>query len=205
MIRGCQFLCLFQRRHGYVCQVAQPCLTLCNPMDCSPPGSSVQEILQARIPEWVAGPSSRESSPPKDQTRGLCMSTCLGKQGSSPLAPPGKPEEDHSGCYMESRWTGRGSETSKKLGQVSQKGMAHSGNGRRAPCRQGSEAPWGWSLDCVGSTSLPSTEEPQSRVGEVGTGSGTFARGQWTGGTQAGTSGPRRGWNGQPRALLGQA
>ena len=40
----------------------QSCLTLCNPMDCSPPGSSVQGILQARILEWVALPSSRESS-----------------------------------------------------------------------------------------------------------------------------------------------
>ena len=40
----------------------QSCLILCNPMDCSPPGSSVQGILQARILEWVALPSSRESS-----------------------------------------------------------------------------------------------------------------------------------------------
>ena len=34
-------------------------LTLCDPMDCSPPGSSVHGILQARILEWVAMPSSR--------------------------------------------------------------------------------------------------------------------------------------------------
>ena len=33
---------------------SQPCLTLCNPMDCSPPGSSVHGALQARILEWVA-------------------------------------------------------------------------------------------------------------------------------------------------------
>ena len=33
--------------------VAQLCLNLCNPMNCSPPVSSVHEILQARIPEWV--------------------------------------------------------------------------------------------------------------------------------------------------------
>jgi len=38
------------------------CLTLCDPMDCSPPGSSVHGILQARILEWVAMPSSRGSS-----------------------------------------------------------------------------------------------------------------------------------------------
>ena len=37
--------------------VAQLCLTACNPMDCSPPGSSVHEIFQARILEWVAVPS----------------------------------------------------------------------------------------------------------------------------------------------------
>ena len=42
-------------------EVTQSCPTLCDPMDCSPPGSSVQGILQARIPEWVAIPSSRES------------------------------------------------------------------------------------------------------------------------------------------------
>ena len=48
--------------------VAQSCLTLCNPMDCSPPGSSVHGILQARILEWVAMPSSMGSSQPRDGT-----------------------------------------------------------------------------------------------------------------------------------------
>ena len=42
--------------------------TLCDPMDCSPPGSSVHGILQARILEWVAMPFSRESSPLRDWT-----------------------------------------------------------------------------------------------------------------------------------------
>ena len=41
---------------------AQSYPTLCNHMDCSPPGFSVHGILQARILEWVATPSSRESS-----------------------------------------------------------------------------------------------------------------------------------------------
>ena len=41
---------------------------LCNPMDCSPPGSSDYGILQARILEWVAMPSSRGSSQPRDRT-----------------------------------------------------------------------------------------------------------------------------------------
>ena len=43
-------------------------LTLCDPMDCCPPGSSVHGILQARILEWVALPSSRGSPQPRDQT-----------------------------------------------------------------------------------------------------------------------------------------
>ena len=40
----------------------------CEPMDCSPPGSSGHGISQARILEWVAMPSSRESSQPRDRT-----------------------------------------------------------------------------------------------------------------------------------------
>ena len=46
--------------------VALLCLTLCDPMDCSLPGSSVHGILQARILEWVALLSSRESSQLRD-------------------------------------------------------------------------------------------------------------------------------------------
>ena len=49
--------------------VAQSCPTLCNPMDCSPPGSSVREIFQARILEWVAIFFSMGSSQPRDGTR----------------------------------------------------------------------------------------------------------------------------------------
>ena len=40
--------------------VAQSCLTFCDPMDCSPPGSSVLGILQARILEWIAILFSRD-------------------------------------------------------------------------------------------------------------------------------------------------
>ena len=46
----------------------QSCLTLCDPMNCSLPGSSVHGILQARILEWVAVPFSKESSQPKSPT-----------------------------------------------------------------------------------------------------------------------------------------
>ena len=49
--------------------VAQSYLTLCDPMDCSLPGSFVHGISQARILEWVAMPFSRGSSPPRDQTQ----------------------------------------------------------------------------------------------------------------------------------------
>ena len=54
-------------KHGML--VAQSCLTLCDPMDCSSPGSSVRGILQARILEWVAMPSSGGSSRPSDRTQ----------------------------------------------------------------------------------------------------------------------------------------
>ena len=59
--------------------VAQLCLTLCNPMDCSPPGFSVHGILQARILKWVAMLSSRGSPWSRDQT---CISyvSCIARQ-----------------------------------------------------------------------------------------------------------------------------
>ena len=50
-------------------EVAQSCPTLCDPRDCSPPGSSVHGILQARILEWVAISFSRGSSRPRNQTQ----------------------------------------------------------------------------------------------------------------------------------------
>ena len=56
-----------------VCLVAQSCLTVYDPMDCSPPGSSVHGILQARILEWVAMPFSRGSSQPRDRTQVSCI------------------------------------------------------------------------------------------------------------------------------------
>ena len=60
------------------CAISQHCPTLCNPVDCSPPGSSVHGILQTRTLEWVAIPFSRGSSQPRDQT---CFSfiSCFGR------------------------------------------------------------------------------------------------------------------------------
>ena len=51
--------------------VVQSCPTLCDPMDCSPPGSSVHGTLQARILKWVAIPFSRLSSWPRHWTGSL--------------------------------------------------------------------------------------------------------------------------------------
>ena len=62
-------------------QSLQWCLTLCDPMDCSLPGSSVHGILQARILDWVAIPSSRGSNP--------ALLHC--RQDRLPSEPPGKP------------------------------------------------------------------------------------------------------------------
>ena len=50
-------------------QVAQSCPTLCDPMDCSLPGSSIHGIFQAGILEWIAISFSRRSSWPRDWTR----------------------------------------------------------------------------------------------------------------------------------------
>ena len=50
-------------------EVAQSCPTLCNPMDCSLPGSTIHGIFQARILEWVAISFSRRSSQPRDWTQ----------------------------------------------------------------------------------------------------------------------------------------
>ena len=72
-----------------VCLVAQLCPTLCNPMDCSSPGSSVRGILQARILEWVAIPFTKGSSQSRDR---ICVShvSCIAG-GFFTAEPPGKP------------------------------------------------------------------------------------------------------------------
>ena len=64
--------------HISSCAHANSCLTLCNPMDYSPPGSSDHGISQTRILEWVAISSSKESSRPRDQTHISCVS-CIGR------------------------------------------------------------------------------------------------------------------------------
>ena len=63
------FLCLH-----YSAKSLPSCLTPRDPMNCGPPGASVLGILQARILEWVAMPSSRGSSPPRHRTCVSCIS-----------------------------------------------------------------------------------------------------------------------------------
>ena len=68
--------------------VAQLCPTLCSPVDCSPLGSSVHGILQARILEWVAMPFFRGSSGCRGQTCISCFSCTAGRFFTT--EPPGK-------------------------------------------------------------------------------------------------------------------
>ena len=82
------------RTLGYACMHAkllQSCPTLCDPRDHSSPGSSILGFLQARILEWVAVPSSRGSSQPRDLT---CIPYIfyIWQVGSLPQVPPGKPK-----------------------------------------------------------------------------------------------------------------
>ena len=59
-------------------KLLQSHLTLCDPMDCSPPDLSVHGILQARILDWIAMPSSRGSSWSRDQTQ-VSNVSCIGR------------------------------------------------------------------------------------------------------------------------------
>ena len=82
-------------------EVTQSGATLCDPMDCSPPGSSIHGIFQARVLEWVAISFSRGSSPPRDWTQvSHIASRCfyhLNHEGSFPGGSVGK----ESACNVE--------------------------------------------------------------------------------------------------------
>ena len=77
---------------GVSASVAQSCPTLCDSMNCSPPLSCVHGILQARILEWVAMPSSRGSSWPGIEIRFPTL-----QADSLPSEPPGKPKNTGAG------------------------------------------------------------------------------------------------------------
>ena len=75
---------------------AQLCPILCNPVDCSPPGSSVHRIFQARILEWVTISSSKGSSRHRDRTCDSCVSCITGGFFTTEL--PGK--SIHYNCLI---------------------------------------------------------------------------------------------------------
>ena len=56
--------------------VAQPCLTLCDPTDCNPPGFTIHGILQARILEWIAIPFSIYAGWKESEVAQLCLTLC---------------------------------------------------------------------------------------------------------------------------------
>ena len=66
-------------------------LTLCDHMDCIPPGSSVCGILQARLLEWIAMPSSGEFPNPRTEPMSLMFHAVA--DGFLSLMPPGKPAQ----------------------------------------------------------------------------------------------------------------
>ena len=75
----------YSRMSACMCaKLLQSRLTLCKPMDCNPPGSSVYGILLAKILEWVAIPSPRASSQPRDWTQASHIA------GRFHTEPPGK-------------------------------------------------------------------------------------------------------------------
>ena len=71
---------------------AKSCLTLCDPLKCSPPGSSHYGILQARVLGWVPISPSRGSFQPRDWTNISCIAVdSLSLQFFTAAQPPGKP------------------------------------------------------------------------------------------------------------------
>ena len=77
------FFFLYTHTHRHCCSLAKSCPTLCDLMDCSPPGSSVHVVLQARILEWIAISFFRESPRPRNQTQVSCIGKCILYQGAT--------------------------------------------------------------------------------------------------------------------------
>ena len=90
----CYFKCYNFSNYIFLSKVLvfQLCPTLCNPMDCSWPGSSVHRILWARIMEWVGILFSRGFSLPSDRTlvshtAGRFFSVCVTREAPNSLSP----------------------------------------------------------------------------------------------------------------------
>ena len=94
-------LCLF--KFQFACMGVKSfksCPTLCDPMGCSPPGSSVHGILQARILEWVAMPSSRGSSRPRIELVSLMSPALTGGFFTTSAI-----WEAQGSVYLSAKWT----------------------------------------------------------------------------------------------------
>ena len=84
--------------------VAQSCPTLCDPMDCSLPSSSVHGILQDRILEWISIPFSRGSSQPRDQSRVSCITCGLFTIWATREAPFLSKNTSNSSGFLKHMW-----------------------------------------------------------------------------------------------------
>ena len=107
----------FRARRILACMHAQ-LLTLCSTLDYGPPGSSVHEILQAKILEWIATSSSRGSSQPRDQTHISRIAS-----GFSTTEPLGKPRRILKGQLIQLilQMMKQRPESLNKLSKVTQK------------------------------------------------------------------------------------
>ena len=83
------------------CLTTKSCPTLCDPMDCNPPGSSLHGIFLARILEWVAMPSSRGFPSPRNWN---CVSCLAGRFFTA--EPPGKPLIEHYSAIKKEQTVG---------------------------------------------------------------------------------------------------
>ena len=80
---------------GFCCSVIESCPTLCNPMDCSPPGSSVHRISQARILEWVVISYSRDLPDPGTKPTYMSCASCRWQEDSLSVYHLGSPTTLH--------------------------------------------------------------------------------------------------------------
>ena len=116
----------------HACKSLQSFPTLCNPMDCSPPGFSIHGILQTGVLEWVAMPSSRDLPRPRDRTP--CLLCLLHWQaGSLPLGHLGIPKRKPNAVN-----TGGGSPHAKCKPDF----------GRVQRCSQQLQVSWGSQTEC---------------------------------------------------------
>ena len=118
----------------------QPCPTLCDPIDGSPPGSSVHRILQARIPEWESASQATTAPNPEEGRQSVHPHFSDDTGETQDLPAEGTPRQA-SGCRQRSGGVGEPAEAWPAGKQV---GAQHTGRGGAAqgePGRRGPQAP----------------------------------------------------------------